>query len=471
MNNIITYKKFSNNGNQIREKEDLTYTIFEDIDFFETSDAVSFFRSDFRGSKFTNMYFYKNNFDRADFISCVFDKCRFKNVNIASSEIKNCYFRETIFTTNLYNNTSIQECTFEKCTFLDEKLLVNMKNCKFVDCEIINVSFEGSTTESITFDNCKIIKSDLATMHAERYMFKSCVLKDVSIGISYIFGYLFYNTNIHDMDILYRGEQVSLSQENAFKQYIISLWQNGRYYEFINANVIYKNFETIPSLLEKSLADLIENQSQIRKLEVCNILDMLLFYFMNNVFPFEIYLKISETLDDFSWNKFNFDEYLVYYPKVQQIKMMLSSRKYDDKFIMSATESISFVTFHCKTEDYEKALSISSECLKSVCEKLGIDNSFKLIDSQKGSWLITFAVVSACALLLPKIVKSYSGLIFEINTKRQLSKRLSDKLDQSNLSINDLKLIADTAASSGIISANGDKFEISDLVDLIKIGI
>ncbi|MDR2166407.1 MAG: pentapeptide repeat-containing protein, partial [Clostridiales bacterium] len=71
MGELVRQKRFASTGSTSREKEDFTYTLFENIDFMQDDSPVSFFRSDFRGAKFVNVIFYRNNFDRADFISSV----------------------------------------------------------------------------------------------------------------------------------------------------------------------------------------------------------------------------------------------------------------------------------------------------------------------------------------------------------------------------------------------------------------
>lgn len=50
---FIEFKKF--------EGRDLSYSVFENVDFHKYVHLVSFFRSDFRGTKFSNIEFYKNN--------------------------------------------------------------------------------------------------------------------------------------------------------------------------------------------------------------------------------------------------------------------------------------------------------------------------------------------------------------------------------------------------------------------------
>ncbi|BFL20356.1 hypothetical protein [Mediterraneibacter gnavus] len=50
---FIKLKKF--------EGMDMSYSVFEKVDFHRYMHPVSFFRSDFRGTKFKNINFYKKN--------------------------------------------------------------------------------------------------------------------------------------------------------------------------------------------------------------------------------------------------------------------------------------------------------------------------------------------------------------------------------------------------------------------------
>ena len=74
---------------QSYEKCDLSYRIFKDLDF-SVIGPISFFRSDFRGSKFSSITFLCNNFDLADFIGNTFLNVEFREVNWGNSEVKNC---------------------------------------------------------------------------------------------------------------------------------------------------------------------------------------------------------------------------------------------------------------------------------------------------------------------------------------------------------------------------------------------
>lgn len=109
MKELMCTKRFELGNSKNTECRDFSYHFFENLNQKDMENK-SFFRSDFRGSHFRNIYFYKNNLDRADFISCTFEDCIFDEVSIGSSEMKNCIFINSHFKLNEYNNTSIQEC-------------------------------------------------------------------------------------------------------------------------------------------------------------------------------------------------------------------------------------------------------------------------------------------------------------------------------------------------------------------------
>lgn len=475
MNNLINLRTFQITNRIIYEKEDLSYTSFNNLDFFINQNGIIFFRCDFRGSNFSDCNFYKNNLDRSDFISCVFQNVSFKSTQIAASEIKNCYFNNVVFEEkNCYENTSIQECTFVKCKFISESLLVNMKNCTFIDCKFSNCSFERSTTEKLTFVKCTIIDTDLATMHAERHSFKECKLKGVYMGIDYIFGYLFYNTNIKGLSILYHGDEVHLENQKLFESYINNLWKQQRYYEYINANIIYGNFDIIPERLYMALNLLKNKICCIRKLDITDILNSICFYIKNETITYNCFVNIINVLNDFDWNCFSDEEQLTYLVIRNKIDLIINQKKFSKTILNSAYNNISTITFHCKTNDYENAYKYTTNILDKIFSYYGLCNNYIFLYKEKGSWIITFAVCSFIALSLPKFIKCSTDVAIEIKTKKQISKQIENKLNNENLELKDLKLISEIATESNLIP-NGDnnyeKIDVQDLINSIKIGL
>jgi hypothetical protein len=349
-----------------------------------------------------------------------------------------------------------------------------MKNCSFIESKLSNCRFERSTTEKIIWEKCIISSVDYANMHAERYYFKSSTLVDVDIDICYIFGYLFYDTSIYDINIIYMGDKVKFSKDTILNRFACNLWVQQRYYEFINANIIVGNINYVPQLVKEALNELSKNSGYSRQFETINVFDLLQFYSMCNTFDFSTVKDILEFLEDFNWNQFNLDESILYLAQVQRFKLYLTEFVYDGKFIESAGTSISFVTFYCSTDDYNGAISTIARSLNMIYDALGFTNSYEVINVQKGSWIITIAVITACALMLPKVLKKNIDVVIEISTKSKISKKIADKLDKKNLSVNDLKQITDIALATGIISRtveNIDLLEVSKIIDMLKIEI
>lgn len=468
MQDLISTRAFEDTGNTKREKEDLTYMSFLNLRQENAPAPISFFRSDFRGSSFSSCHFFKNNFDRADFIACVFDECCFDNVNIAASEIKNCFFFGTVFTKNYYNHTSIQESTFENCEFWDEHLLVNLKDCTFINCKLNSCSFERSTTESATFTNCQISDSDMATMHAEGHKFNNCQIENTSMGISYIFSYLFYNTDLSNIKILYRGDEIKLTKE-AISHQAKLLWREHRLHEFLNANIICGNIQEMPHILHKVLESTLSITPQLRKLELSNVFTVLQFYTQNNVFPYPIYLEILECLRQFKWKQFSSEERLIYLSSFEILKLFVREGCYNCDFVLTAMESQSILIIHCKTDDYDAAKEATYKFLNDLSKVLGISSGFKLVGAQKGSWTLTFVIVSALALVIPKIVSEAVNVSLEISTKVQIKKRLKVKLKKQNLSMDELKTIAEIASNAGLVKGSSVQITPSNLIDALKI--
>lgn len=468
MHDLIPIRVFEDTGNTRREKEDLTYMSFLNLRQENAVTPISFFRSDFRGSSFSNCYFFNNNFDRADFIACVFENCCFDNVNIAASEIKNCYFCGTVFTKNHYNHTSIQESTFENCEFWDEHLLVNMKDCTFINCKLNSCSFERSTTETASFTNCQIKDSDMATMHAEGHKFSNCQIENTSMGISYIFSYLFYNTDLSNIKILYRGDEIKLTKE-AISYQAKLLWRERRLHEFLNANIICGNIQQMPHILHNILNSALSIAPQIRKLEISNLFFVLQFYSQNSVFPYPIYLDILECLERFEWKQFSSEERLIYLSGCEMLKIFVSEGCYNCDFILTAMESQSTLIIHCKTDDYDAAKEATDKFLNDLSKVLGISSGFELVDAKEGSWTFTFVVISALALVIPKIVSEVVNISLEISTKIQIEKRLKVKLKKQNLSTDELKAIAEIASNAGLVKGSSVQIAPSDLINALKI--
>lgn len=447
MNPLSKVKHFVLNKNEEYTCRDFTYTNFSDI-AFPADMAISFFRSDFRGSRFENIIFQKNCFDRADFISCTFAKCKFIDVDFGACEMKTCYFIGVEFENCIFNNTSIQESTFEKCTFNKQHILVNMKNCHMINTRICNCSFERSTTENIIFEHCLLKNTDFATMHAECHRFIDCDLTGVKLGISYVFGYLLCGTNIEDFEVLYRGKRVNLnSQEEALK-----FLEESRMYEIINLLFIYQKFNKVPSILEKTLHLLYHKYTPASKSEIVNIFEAILFYAMYDIMPYKCFIECIAIINNFQLPKLSLKDELLFISYKEKMNYFITNSKYGVKFIESSQTEKAIIRIHVNTNDYNQALEISETFLDELCKKCGFEASYELVESQKGSWLLTFAISAVVIISLPKVVKNYYSIISEIQIKKGFKKQILKKLEKKHLSINEINDLADVVSKLDITS-------------------
>lgn len=438
MNSLLKVRNFVFIQDNDYTCKDFSYTNFININF-SVDTPTSFFRSDFRGSRFENVTFQKNCFDRADFISCTFLNCKFIDVNIGACEVKSCYFFNVAFEKCIFDNASIQESTFKQCVFNNQHLLINMKNCYMIDTEISNCSFERSTTEAITFEKCILKNTDLATMHAECHKFISCDLDTVKLGISYVFGYLLSNTNIKDFEVLYRGQAVNLnSQEEALK-----FLEESRLYEIINIFFIYQKFDNIPKLLENALLYLYQNYTPTTRTEIKNIFEAVIFYVMQDIIPYNCFVKCLAIINDICLPKIQLEDELLFVGYREKLNFIVSSGKYGKNFIESSIGEKAIITIHVNTNDYEQAIHISTSFLEKLYLNCKLIPFWEHIESKKGSWILTFIISATVIVMLPKIVKNYYNLISEIQIKKAFKKQLFQKLEKKRLSTNEINALAD----------------------------
>lgn len=416
----------------------LSYIKFKDIDF-SIYKPISFFRSDFRGSRFENIKFQNNYFDRADFIASTFINCQFINVNFGACEMKSCFFVDSVFEHCVFDNTSIQESSFQKCILKKQHILVNMKNCEMKFSQIHDCTFERSTTEKIEFESCLLENVDFATMHAECHKFIDCELNNVKLGISYVFSYLLCNTSIKDFQVLYRGKEVSLnSQEEAMK-----FLEESRTYELINIFFIYRGFDKIPQLLDKILKYLYNNYNPASKAEITNILEALVFYTIHDIITYECFIDCLKCINSIVLPKLNLEDELLFIGYKEKLNHIISDGLYGKNFIASSCNQKALIILHVETENYDEALKISNDFLEKLYQKCNLSTSQELVESRKGSWILTFSVSAMIVVMLPRIVKSYYNLISEIQLKKGFKKKIIKKIESPKISINEMDQLAD----------------------------
>lgn len=465
MNNIETYNQDNILSFKKYETQNLSYSIFKDIDFHNYVQPISFFRSDFRGSKFENISFYKNNFDRADFLDSIFIDCEFEKVNFGCSQIKNCYFENGTFKNNSYRNTSIHSTTFVNCNFPDESFLVNMQHCKLINCTFNGCSFEMSTTDSDVFETCIFENSNLATMHAENHTFINCKFNNVYMDSSYFFGYSISKCNLQNIKFLYRGEYVEFDTFNL-KELAFMYDKENRFNDLINLLKYSKKQTGIPNVI-KGLINHCSHHPYGRMFNLSTAINTLVFSAMYEEIEFNVLYETYNLLENEKWSDFSFSEKNEVEAMIAKFKNALFLTSYSDEYLSSINQNhFSSLTISFINDDYNYCLNCAEKILGSYSQI----KCWELIDKQHGSWILTFALPTILLLyILPRIIKNFSDVYFDIKTKKALSKKLLTDLTKPNITSNHLEKIQTQISSAQLLMDSGKFMNENDLKDIQSI--
>lgn len=442
-NDFIKFKKF--------EARDMSYSVFNDIDFHQYLHPVSFFRSDFRGAKFTNISFYKNNFDRSDFLNSVIINCTFEKVQFGCCQIKNCYLNNVKFINNSYKSTSIHSTTFVNCEFPDERFLINMQHCKLINCTFKGCSFEMSSTDSDIFKNCTFINTDLATMHAENHKFIECRFENVCIDSSYFFGYSIAKCSLNQIIFLYRGEYVCF-ENLGVSEFLEKFERENRFNDMFNLLVCIKAQDRIADMLIRCL-NYYKKDIYGRMLDISTLFESLVFAAIYETIDFNVLHELSIIISEMDLSSYDFAERIEIEALHTKFRNALYLSSHSNEYLTRiGTNSKSMLSIRLNSDDYDKSVEISKQLLDSISDA----NYWTLIESQKGSWILIFSAATIVVLAaLPKIVKNYADVYFEIKTKRIISNKILQKLENTEVSLKDLQKLTVTTKEAELLLPAG----------------
>lgn len=465
MNNIEVYNQDSFFSMKKFENQNLSYSIFESVDFHNYAHSISFFRSDFRGSMFKRVSFYKNNFDRADFLDSIFIDCAFEKVNFGCCQIKNCYFENGTFENNSYRNSSIHSSTFVNCNFPDESFLVNMQRCKMINCTFKGCVFEMSTTDSDVFEACIFDNSNLATMHAENHKFINCDFNNVYMDSDYFFGYSISKCNLHNISFLYRGEYVGFDTFNL-KELAILFFEENRFNDLINLLKYSGNQTKIPNVI-KGLINHCTKHPYGRMLNISTAINTLVFSALYEEIEFNVLYDAFNILDDEKWRVLSFSEKNEVDAMITKLKNTLFLTTYSNEYLSQINRNhFSSLTISFSNNDYNYCMESAEKILSSYSQI----KCWELISKQKGSWLLTFALPTMLLLyILPRIIKNFSDVYFDIKTKKALSKKLLTDLNKPNISSKHIEALESQINNAQLLMASGKCLNEIDLKDIQSI--
>ncbi len=403
------------------ECKDLSFLHIKDLNYKERN-PVFFYRSDFRGSKFSSNTFFKNNFDLADFIGNSFINTEFENVNFGNSEFKNGVFLKCQFNSNTYGDLAIHDCDYKKCIFENEVFQMTMFNCTFVDCQFINCTFDQCTTENLEFKNCTFIKVEMSTMHAERFKFTKCTLRDTYLGACFLGSYLLKDVDFNLLNFKYRGEIVEVGNSDYFNTLLNNLREQGRFFEFLNLYLLFNGAsEGFSELFYNALiSSFKEDNYKVLEYNIKGIFEIVEFYSDCPRLPFmvlcEIYIKLTQLFEN---NNVPEKCLLIFSECMFRLGKLISDFNFNLNYLYDVPlYRNAELEFHINDNSFEEAEDkinflfdyINKNFFNSFLET----PLYKISERKTGSVIITVSTCLILALLTTKVIKEIYGTICQI---------------------------------------------------------
>lgn len=463
---------FYDDGNFKREQENFQSYFFSKIDFSNHLIPISFVRSDFRGAKFQEMIFSKNNFSNSDFIDSTVIKTSFKKCQFKFAEIYNSYFEDSTFFRTVFDSTSFIKLMYINCELNKSKFSANtFRESKFVGCSIADCLFEKNSMDNIEFENTTFKNIDLSNMTAINLFFNNCNFENVIIDADYLGSYFFKGRFFTDLNLKYRGQilKLDISQSDLLNNLFKIFFEKERYYEAVNIaiqkNLLENKTSSIFSLIKVVIEHLMRETSQLKRANQFEKIFKLLEYYLNTGYIIiEDYFKIVGYLENQNIAHFEFIEQINFYEKVNRLKLIIENIDLSQSFIetFSSNEKMLLEVRieEANREDFENYFKIAmSEIAKTLSLK---KHPYKIVNVRHGSIIYDIVLYSSAALLFLKIIKSILkvtretlhesiqlAIDYQINTKTlEIAKRVHGKKEIEEIrEIKEIQLMSQKALS------------------------
>lgn len=454
-------------------KNNLSYTLFQNIQAIFNGNALNFNRADFRGSKFINCRFSNNDFDRSDLIDCYIEDVTFDNVNFGMALIKNNYFKRVMFFKNNYDDLSVQETTFVDCTFDEKHINWTLFNCTFKNCTFKSTAFNHSSIDSNKFIDCCFIKCNMAECHMENIKFQSCLLDHVELGVSYISSYLFRDTNLSQIVFKYRGDMVNI---NYFDDDDLNeLISQERYFNYLNMLLLLNKTDNFFKISKEIIEKTLKLETQQRTYNLKNILLMFEFYHDSTLIDFVTYQKIVIYLNALNFDNINFDESLEYKSILYRIneKNDISKVPIDMLNTIDCNENCIF-RIHINSDDLVEVKSQLSSVFDIINEVainrfIKKDDLYEIRRIEQGSIILTIASSLILSMLFVKVIKSINHSIQIMRIEKVATDKNIEIIKKAKTSKQVQKIIKEVNECALATEKNYDK-TVSKLKRSILIG-
>lgn len=410
MGELTNISRFYDTGNKKREKENFQNFLFEGIDTRDQELHISFYRSDFRGARLLNNYFFKNNFSNADFIDCYFHMTSFQECRFQSTEFYNSYFDNSNFTSLTFSSSSIVRIVFDKVKMNRINFRSsNIQDSKFIDCEIDGCSFQKTTIDELTFENTYIKDADLSPMTAINIYFNNCKFENVTIDADYLGSYFFKGRFFEELNLRYRGKAVKLEIDrieliaNLFKLML----EKKRFYEATNLvvqrNLIDKKATPIYPIIKYAFSHLLqESNALIRTYQISKIFSLFEYYFNSGYIKLKDYYRFINYFEGIDISQFNISEQIDLLSKNERLKNLLklsviNTSMFDD---MGKEDTMYLEIIVDENDQAEFEDLLNSILTKWTGVDVTKDNIYLIIGKRKGSIIYEIIILASIGMLL-----------------------------------------------------------------------
>lgn len=418
-----TNKIFKLEKNFNHSTKSLQRHIFNNIDIKE-SDNVSFHRVDFKGSSILNSNFNGVDFSRSDFISMNFENSSFSDSSFENTTFLNNIFYKTKFEKNNMTSLDLLRSSFTECLFINQTFNAsNWTNLIFDNCKFNSFQIEKSTLQNINFKNCNLKNLDLARLTAINLTFENCNLDNVIFDPDNLGSYCFDKKSLGNISYLYKEEVFKFDIENIedIRNYADYLLSSQRYAEFFGFSAILtikkmdsENNRLIDiwiSCLKKSISE-IKNEYVL--LDYVEILTRnLKFYIEKKVFSVLDIIKAIKEIELIKQKDMlaSVEELLFYISTY--LKEYIEKGKYSyEEINFLNNNDIVYAKITLDTDSFLEAEKIINRLFSNLlCEQ---ENSYFIINSQKGSIILTIITTLASILTISKLILSIQKTTYSL---------------------------------------------------------
>lgn len=415
MSNLQKALFFSENGSKKREQENFQGYVFANVNEKESGIETSFYRSDFRGAKFSECHFFKNNFSNADFIDSSINRTFFDNCQFKFTEIYNTYMDGVSFDKVLMDSASLvkvvcADCAFEKTKFV----ATTFRECTFNSCKIENCSFSKNSIDGVDFVKTSFSNVDLSNMTAINLTFSDCTFDNLIIDADYLGSYFFKGNLMDKIKLKYRGKifDLNISQSDLLLNLFKIYFQAERYYEAINVliqkNLLEKSFSSIFPLLRIVIDALVKEKNKLKRTyQIEKIFFLLEFYFNTGYVAITDYFMSIGYIDSLDFINSDFFEKLGYQEKLGRLKLILSEIDLSEAFLETLRANQKFVLeIKIERKDKKRFENLFELLVSKISSRLSFEgDAYEIKSIRPGSLNYEIVIIAGMGLALLKAIK------------------------------------------------------------------